>query len=106
MDDDKRYAEGSTEDRSEINPNDIDYQHPAKQEKTREKIDIKESEIGRETSQQPANEQIEPMSQIDEGTKKLQQEKTAEKETGAEQAEDDAGTGKGRDAAGYMNDEQ
>ena len=103
--DDKRYDEGNREGNpGNFNPQDVDFEHPAKKEKAQEKVDIKESEIGRETSQQPANEQIEPMSQIDDDTKKLQEEKTVQKETGAEQEEEDAGTDKGRDSSGYMND--
>ena len=103
--DDKRYDEGNREGNpGTFNPKDIDFEHPAKMEKSREKVDIKESELGRETSQQPANEQIEPMAQIDEGTKEMQQENTVQKETGAEQEEEDAGTDKGRDSSGYMND--
>lgn len=72
----KRYDEGNREGRqANINPDAVDYQHPAKKDQAREKVDIKESELGRETSQTPGNEQMEPMDQIDDGTKKLQQDK-------------------------------
>lgn len=71
---DKRFDEGNREGQpGNFNPRDVDFEHPAKIDKAEEKVDIKESELGREASQKPANEQMEPMSQIDEGTKNLQQ---------------------------------
>ncbi|HEU4495802.1 MAG TPA: hypothetical protein VFR70_02005 [Flavobacterium sp.] len=63
-----------------INPKEVNKEHPAKEIKSRDKIDIKESEIGRETSQQPADEHVEGISQIDKGTKQLQDKKNIEKE--------------------------
>lgn len=59
----------------EINPNDIQKSEPAKQIKAQEKIDIKESELGREQGQSPAEEHIENQhSQIDAETVKLHKE--------------------------------
>ena len=101
--DSKRYDEGNREGQpGKFNPEDTDYQHPAKTDKSREKVDIKESELGRETSQQPANEQMEPMAQIDDETREIQQSKV-QKETGSEAQDEESG--KGRDAAGYNNDQ-
>ena len=62
-------------------PRDIDsnatgFEHSAKKIKAQEKIDIKESELGREWGQNPYEEHIEgSLSQMDKETIKLQQEK-------------------------------
>ncbi len=63
--------EGRPDDR---NPNEIGENHPAKDRKAQEKPEIKESGLGRETSQTPADEHIEHrLSQIDADTKQLHQ---------------------------------
>jgi hypothetical protein len=52
-----------------INPDDVDFTHSAKKTSAQDKIDIKESEIGRETSQMPATENLDmETTQIDEET--------------------------------------
>src|SRR5690606_32466529 len=52
-----------------INPDDVDFTHSAKQTRAQDKIDIKESEAGRETSQMPATENLNmETTQIDEET--------------------------------------
>lgn len=84
----------------DINPNEIGVNHPAKDRKAQEKVDIKESGIGRETSQTPADEHIEPsISQIDEGTIKMQLDKDLGKPL-----ESDSDEAEGRDDAGYIAD--
>lgn len=58
----------------EINPIEIGKSEPAKEIKAREKIAIKESELGREQGQTPADEHIENrLSQIDAETVKLRE---------------------------------
>lgn len=85
-----------------VNPNELGLENPAHDRKAQQKPDIKESEIGRESSQIPADEHIEPrLSQIDPGTVKLQQQKE-DKELG-EPMESDSAEAEGRDDAGYNN---
>lgn len=55
----------------DINPKEVNRKDDAKTLKSKEKINIKESGLGRETSQQPVDEHVEGISQIDKGTKKL-----------------------------------
>ncbi|WP_298154778.1 hypothetical protein [Flavobacterium sp.] len=43
-----------------INPDEVNVSHPAKTDKAKEKIPIKESGFGREQGQTPADEHIEP----------------------------------------------
>ena len=58
----------------DINPNEIGENHPAKDRKAQEKPEIKESGLGRESTQTPADEHIEHrLSQIDADTKQLHQ---------------------------------
>ena len=58
----------------QINPNEIGKSEPAKKIKAQEKIDIKESELGREQGQTPADEHIESqLPQIDAETVKLRE---------------------------------
>lgn len=79
----------------DINPDEINQNHPAKEIHAREKIDIKESELGREQGQVPADEHIEDrFSQIDDGTKKIQEREPAPENL----------SGAANDHAGYMND--
>ena len=59
----------------DINPKDLNRKDEAKDIKSQEKIEIKESGLGRETSQTPSDEHIEGISQIDSSTKKLHDEK-------------------------------
>lgn len=60
----------------DINPDETGFVHPAKKIKSQEKIDIKESEFGREYSNFQQDEHIEDaITQIDKGTIKLQEEK-------------------------------
>lgn len=57
-----------------IHPNETGKNEPAKAIKAQEKIDIKESELGREQGQTPADEHIENrLSQIDPETVKLRE---------------------------------
>lgn len=60
----------------DINADEIGFEPSAKKLKALEKIDIKESELGRELSQKPYEEHIEEShSQIDKATILLQQQK-------------------------------
>lgn len=55
-----------TEDKpAAIHPDATHLEHPAKQIKAQEKVDIKESGFGREQGQSPAEEHLESFSQID-----------------------------------------
>lgn len=55
-----------------INPNEIGKSHPSKDIPEREKIDINESQLGREQGQTPADEHIDDsFSQIDNDTKEI-----------------------------------
>ncbi len=59
-----------------INPNEIGRKSPAKSIPGQEKLDINESESGRNQAHRPAEEKVdENYTQIDEGTIKLQEEK-------------------------------
>ncbi|AWI26534.1 hypothetical protein [Flavobacterium pallidum] len=51
---------GSEDKPRDINPEEIGKSHPAKHEAAKEKTDIKESGAGRDMSQTPADEHIEP----------------------------------------------
>jgi len=66
-----------------INPEDVDFTPPSKKLKSQEKIDIDESELGREQGQTPADEHIidEENSQIDPETIRLQKEKANSEST-------------------------
>lgn len=64
----------------DINPKEVNRKDTAKDIESKEKIEIKESGLGRETSQQPADEHVEGISQIDKGTKKMREEKRADEE--------------------------
>ncbi len=56
-----------------FNPEEFGKKHPAKETKSQEKIDIKESDLGRSQSQTPADEHIgQNFSQIDSETADLQ----------------------------------
>ncbi|HMI06320.1 MAG TPA: hypothetical protein VK528_02140 [Flavobacterium sp.] len=84
-----------------INPDEVNNLHPAKTMKAQEKVAIKESGLGREQGQTPAEEHIESrLSQIDEGTKDLHSVNPKHK-SDIPQTETD--TDKNQDA-GYMND--
>jgi len=87
-----------------INPDETGKSEPAKALKSQEKIDIKESELGREQGQTPADEHIEDrISQIDKGTVKMQENQQSSKEPIGEDdnANPDA---EGEDTAGYTNE--
>ncbi|WP_026705455.1 hypothetical protein [Flavobacterium soli] len=59
-----------------IHPDEVNTEHPGKKLKSQEKIDIRESEFGRASTQDPQDEKIEDnLSQVDEGTIKLQEQK-------------------------------
>ena len=64
----------------DINPKEVIKSNPAKDILAQKKIDIKESELGRDQSQTPADEHIEGVSQIDKATKKMQQKAQSEEE--------------------------
>ncbi len=55
----------------DINPKEVNRKEEAKDLKAQEKINIKESGLGRDQGQTPADEHVEGISQIDKGTKKL-----------------------------------
>ncbi len=58
----------------DLNYKDVNFEPSAKKIKAQEKIDIKESELGRELGQQPADEHIDNrVTQIDDETTKMQQ---------------------------------
>lgn len=57
----------------DINPKEVNRKDDAKSLKSKEKISIKESELGREMSQQPVDEHVQGISQIDKKTTKLHQ---------------------------------
>ncbi|MBF0694955.1 MAG: hypothetical protein IR153_07860 [Flavobacterium sp.] len=79
MSDDKKKSQVSDHQAGNINPDDVNFKHPAKKIPETEKVDIMESEIGRETSQTPASESDDNQtSQIDEGTKDIQKEKKSD----------------------------
>ena len=75
MEKDERLHEGRDESPKNIDSKDVDFVEPSKKDKAKYDTEINDSELGRNSTQTPANEQLEPMSQIDEGTKKIQQEK-------------------------------
>jgi len=57
---------------SHTNADEVHFTHPAKEIKAQDKIDIKESGLGREQGQTPADEHIEnSISQIDDETKEI-----------------------------------
>lgn len=58
----------------EINPEEVNRNYPGKEIKAKDKINIKESEFGREQGQNPADEHVEKFTQIDRETKKMQNE--------------------------------
>ena len=64
----------------DINPKEVNRKDDAKDIKSQEKIDIKESGLGRDQGQTPADEHVEGISQIDKGTKNLHDEKRASEE--------------------------
>ena len=62
-----------------INPNEIGRNNPAKNISATEKLDINESELGRDQSHRAAEEIIDDnISQIDEGTKNMREEEISE----------------------------
>jgi|SRR6218665_364222 len=72
-----------------INPDEVGKNHPSKTIKAQEKIDIKESELGREQGQTPADEHIESnLSQIDNGTIELQKQSVQKTEDYADEIND------------------
>lgn len=76
MSNDKKKSQISDHQAGNINPDDVDFKHPAKKIPETEKVDIMESELGRETSQTPASESVDnKTTQIDEGTKEIQKNK-------------------------------
>jgi len=67
----------------DINAEEIGFEHPAKKIKAQEKIDIRESELGREFSNFQQDEHIEDsLTQVDKGTIKLQQDKKENPDAG------------------------
>lgn len=64
----------------DINPKEVNRPDDAKSIKSQEKIDIRESELGREQGQTPADEHVEGISQIDKGTKNLHEKNHAREE--------------------------
>lgn len=59
----------------DINSKEVNRKDDAKNIKSQEKIEIKESGLGRDQGQTPADEHVEGISQIDNQTKKLHAEK-------------------------------
>ena len=65
----------------DINPDETDTKHPAKTYTAKDKVPIKESELGRDQGQTPADEHIEgTISQIDQGTVELQRQNQQQNE--------------------------
>ena len=64
----------------DINPKEVNKNDGAKNLKSKEKIDINESGLGREMSQTPGDEHVEGISQIDKNTKKMHQQDHADEE--------------------------
>ena len=78
-----------------ISPDEVSREHPAKQIKAQEKIDIKESGLGREQGQMPADEHIDSsFSQIDGDTAQLNE--------GQPKGKNEANAS--TETSGYMND--
>ena len=71
MEDNKRVTHGRADQPLNINPKDVDFKNSAKEDKAQHKPKINQSSLGRDAHQTPADEQMIPMSQIDEGTKHL-----------------------------------
>ena len=84
MEKEDRINHGRADQPQRVNPKDVDYEEPAKLDKSQEKIEINQSGLGRDASQTPADEQMITDSQIDEGTKELMEEKNIEQEKKAE----------------------
>lgn len=78
MEDKDRVNHGRDHQPRTDNPKDVDFKESAKKDNAQERPAIKESGLGRKSTLDPANEQLESMSQIDEETKKIQQEKKKE----------------------------
>ena len=79
MDSQDKTSQQSEDQPGNNNPRDIDWKHPAKRISETEKIDIMESGSGLDRSQTPDSENADhEITQIDEGTKQIQQEKKSE----------------------------
>lgn len=80
MENEERVHHGSEDQPLDINPKDVDFKDSAKIDHARPTTKVTESTIIRDAHQVPADEQMIPMSQIDEGTKALlsEQEKAEE----------------------------
>jgi len=86
----------------DINADEAGFIHPAKKIKSQEKIDIRESELGRDFSNYQQDEHIEDsITQVDKGTIKLQEEK---KETSKEDLKDEINEDDNRDHNDSTND--
>lgn len=85
---------------TDTNPDEVHAEHPAKTQKAQHKIDIKESELGREQGQTPADEHIESLSQIDNETKEMHNHKEdfTENNNRSEMQSEES------QHSGYMND--
>jgi hypothetical protein len=90
------------------NPDELNNPEPAKTVHAREKIDIKESELGREVSQQPIAEHIDDaISQIDPGTIEMQQKDSGNESKKPLSEEDNQNAdAEGMDSAGYNSSNQ
>lgn len=72
-----------------INPEETDTKHPAKTYTAKDKVPLKESGLGRDQGQTPADEHIEErISQIDKDTVQLQKQKHMGEDYEAEKNED------------------
>ncbi len=75
MEKDERIHNGQDHQPQYSNKDEVNFTEPSKIDSAQEKPDIKESGLGRKSAQTPADEQMEPLSQIDEDTKHIQKNK-------------------------------
>lgn len=101
----ERNNEGRADRPNQQHPGEIGSEHPAKIAQAQHKIDIRESELGRNQGQTPADEHIETsLSQIDEATKAAQQSQQSQESETPETRETKEAT-ENTNTAGFMNDE-
>ena len=72
MEKDERIHDGLDHQPQHSNKEDVNFKEPSKIDSAQEKPDVQESGLGRKSTQTPADEQMEPLSQIDEDTKHIQ----------------------------------
>lgn len=80
MEKEDRINHGRADQPQRVNPKDVDFTELGKVDKAQKKVQINQSGLGRDAHQVPADEQMTPDSQIDDGTKELLEEKQIEDE--------------------------